>query len=1438
MSSTGAVAGESPPSQSPNPASGGFLSKVTNLFSLSPTAQNSPPTPSNAISGSGFRGRKFGLKPSPRASRNGIIKRESYDTYRGRLRVPTRLQAQRPTSKLIKSARRGKLEGFLGNGEIIPAEEFEQTVNPVTAEIFLDRDVLFETDHLSDDDESMDETLRDSSNLYYIAVNRGELPTYHFWRKNDEEDPMKHLNSTESAKSFAEAVPDAATDVINTTNSGKFAKITNAGKTLPDSGTVGYTWTPGNQKYNPKRSYYPNPQRDIQWGNGGTLAGQAFQTINNGVVEGSRQMGPQPGDDVWERAEAEWERQLRQFGLSAVLEQYKENQPANYKELTNGAMLSPMLKPRRGTDDNTAKLNAVLKTSIPTVAFRLTQQSFGRTASPLKGNEPLVRGEEPKTWDDYVRKDDNLGAQRVYHHVDPLEFLDFYNEKANGNIILRRRKPIPEEYNIRDHQYTPKVAQGNHLDYLDRYTSPKYAYVRTLLQNAAAKYAKRKARPLIGGTSKRPLIYGEYGALFLPDKNYTSFLKVAKRLLASPQYPIDEITKFGVDIRRLGNSDEETEPYEIDTNDDNAKELYQDKIVPNFSRPSFLIRIRRHDADSTRPIDPRIDSSYIKLYNKSIGYFHVYANWSQLEDSEANSQIFVDEAIRFLFPVQTGARKFTLRIPNRPNHEIDVSQPPSTLSPEVQKDFAKLTRLLTKGPLEVEIVENQPDDESDEPGDLPKEVGESRARDSPESVMILKPAGEEKAEFTKPFNQQNFSSTLREQLGINFPTLRTRLPFRVWLSLEDYNNDRNPIILRGDRTQDQVFEQQIEPQIKTENVLVVVQTLPDILVHYGPDRNGRPARLWHMPQTKKRLVEIAGFLFRKNWRNLDKIYVQVARYQREWLSFDSNTSELQFRKDVVDKIDDGEINIYPHDWNREGPFESIQIENRNEQEARNRAIPPALDLNPKESTSHRPNKNQTSNAQQDTQPGLEETLEAENRAAAETANRAKIDGIVTDFQRKNTARTSDESLHRPDGTIGLPVYGPAREPMINSGPDITNGYANVHTAAEVRKLEKENQQLRNLILQRGDDPSSTEVCPFCEEDWTPWDRQRRRNHLERNHVRNDRLEGSQAPRSPKLIRQQCPHQTCPVSFADTETFRTTTDIFDHFRSHINEEQRPQDEQSPQREAANQPSAEVQITGQGPKSKVGRHCPICWTNVTSIGVKVRSLSYPIQNNLFSKYFDSRYALQRKEEHVKKCSLHGVDNFVDFDVEDGKRRKLYVRDNGNDAPWPPAEEPEKAEGKKKDGVKNYKGGNKGRKGPKTDKANPTEREETNTKGSPKALAERPERREGEDGREVTEQAQRREDDKGDKQAKGKNTTKAKTRVTLHVNPPADAPIEEPTKNRKRNREEEDNENEGKKRTKTTRLRLTEPVRPRTRSQTQSPTEASAKAPAKKRGRPRKK
>ncbi len=342
LSSISAVAGSSSPSPGPTSGSGGFMSRVASLFSSSSTAKTSTPSSSRASSGTGGYGRKYGLKPHPKVTRDGIIKRKSYDTYRGRLRVPSGIYARRPTPEIIKGARYGELKGFLGNGEIIPAAEFEETVNPVTAEIFLDQDVLFETDHLSDEEESMDEDLRESSNLYYIAVNPDELPTYHFWRKRGEVDPMEHSKpSGLGRKEFTENTLDSDYEVSQDNSLGGSPKAMDTGK-APQTSRASQDdqmWDGryGNE-YDPTRSYYSNARNNLEWAE----SGQGFRFSSNGMAKTSRQRG-----------------------------------------------------------------------------------------------ESLVRSEDPTGWKQSAVNGKFLQPQRIRHHVDPLEFLDFYNEKANGNIMLR-----------------------------------------------------------------------------------------------------------------------------------------------------------------------------------------------------------------------------------------------------------------------------------------------------------------------------------------------------------------------------------------------------------------------------------------------------------------------------------------------------------------------------------------------------------------------------------------------------------------------------------------------------------------------------------------------------------------------------------------------------------------------------------------------------------------------------------------------------------------------------------------------------------------------------------------------------------------------------------------------------------------------------------------
>ncbi|KAI9713710.1 MAG: hypothetical protein M1812_006548 [Candelaria pacifica] len=1489
MSSTSAVAGKSSPTESPKSANGGLFSKITNLFSLSPTAQAFPPSPSQATSGNGRHNRKFGLKPYPKAAHDEIIKQKSYNTRRGRLHVPNRPHARRPASDLIESARRGELKGFLANGEIIPAGEFQETVNPVTAEILVDPEVCFETDHLSDDDESMDEDLRDSSNLYYIAVNSGELPTYHFWRKHGEEDPMEHSKPTDWGKVSVGTLPDMDAEAPMTEEFGNSFKNFDTGKLIQDPTTLRYDPMPGVQKYNPKRSYYPDPRKEIQWENGDTLAGKAFQTINSGIAEGSRQHGPQPGDEVWERAETEWECRLHQLGLATVLEQYKKTQPTKYRELTSGANSSPLLKPEPGRDDKSVKLNAVLKTSIPTVAFKLTQQTFDRTASPLKGNEPLARGESPRSWEQSAVNEESLPTQRVHHHVDPLEFLDFYNEKANGQIILRRRKPIPEEYIIRDQPYAPRVAQETHLDQLYGHYSPMYAHVRTMLANAAAKVSRGKERPLYGRRDlktgklleKRSLIHSDRGALFLPDQTYTTFLKIVRRSLTTPGVSLDRVTRFIVDIGKTKSPVENIQSYEFDTNDDGAMDIYRSKIVPKLGKPSVLIRVRTHDADSDRPMIPKEDSTRIELRNIDVGLVYLSADWTKLEDDEFNNHQFY-EAIRFLFPKSTGAFRYTLETTWSGSYDINASDPSTTLSQEARKLFLRLVKLRLSESPQIDITEHpSADEESEALGTLAEAPVEPSVQKSPEQAMILKPAREEKAWFARPFDMGNFDSTLRDQLGLKYNRLTNTLPFQVWLSHEDYHSNKKPIILSDKSDRNSTFKEHIQPYVKPGNVLYVVQTLPQITVYYGPNRFGKRPEEWPMPRTKEKLLRIAGVLFDKHWKTLEgRIYLQVARFQGEWLSYDSNTPEDQFRKEVLDKIDHREINMYPHNWvssrarrvlailtvwqNREEPFSSILPEKKKREQgiARNKA--PHSDLAPpRQSASDEPQAKDAPGAERDTPPGYEEMVKEGKRAAMDQAKKAKkanIDKILEKLNRKRASRTTDETVHRPEGDPEPPTHGLAQEETIGPNSDLPTGYANVLTAAEIRALREENQKLQNIILERTDDQPQTETCPFCQVDWKQWNDPKRRLHIEENHLKNDRQEDQEI----------CPYPHCRANVIHLSAeekerhYQTHIPRSDNSRPAVSrpastiQEPRPSENQSTQPELPIQPSGEEdKSVGEGRKSKVARHCLVCWTNVTSFSAK------------------------RKQEHLKECGRDGVEDLVDLNVNEGKRRRKYVKENGKDAPLPPKDTLKENETKEKEKEK------KGRSG-KTGESKPTDKVKPPTKAPAKPPAKippkrkigddgegegqggkakkhkptgdveaptksPPKRKRGDDGNEgegrktkkqkTTEKAKatEKEPSKSKKGEKQKETnepkaTKARTTVNFKMGPHPDATTAEAPKSpritRKRARESSNDDNDDDTQQpprKGPKLKLLPPKPPK---------EAEAKEPPKKRGRPKKK
>ena len=171
-----------------------------------------------------------------------------------------------------------------------------------------------------------------------------------------------------------------------------------------------------------------------------TIAGIPYNSSIQHQSNGYRQLGAQPGDDEWEATEANWEKDLTEEGFEAVMEKYGEKSPDKLEELRYGPR-SMKIRPARGDDEYAAQFNHVLKNTIPTVAFKLTQQQFGRPVSPLNFQEPNVRGQEPKDWarDGVNSNIPNDSREIVYYEDKKLGFLDYYNEKSHGQPMLRSR---------------------------------------------------------------------------------------------------------------------------------------------------------------------------------------------------------------------------------------------------------------------------------------------------------------------------------------------------------------------------------------------------------------------------------------------------------------------------------------------------------------------------------------------------------------------------------------------------------------------------------------------------------------------------------------------------------------------------------------------------------------------------------------------------------------------------------------------------------------------------------------------------------------------------------------------------------------------------------------------------------------------------------------
>lgn len=169
------------------------------------------------------------LKPGKDAA-TGPPPREFFNTPMGERRQPRNKDPRKPSYEMIKDARKGILSGFLRPGKILRATDFVGIVNPKTAIITLHDIYNFETRFLAaiesqpisrpplssivpfkkvaDRGPDDEKTLR---NLFFITLAHDELPSFHFWTKPGDLDPVTAGELVDWGKIFDENPPSPAT---------------------------------------------------------------------------------------------------------------------------------------------------------------------------------------------------------------------------------------------------------------------------------------------------------------------------------------------------------------------------------------------------------------------------------------------------------------------------------------------------------------------------------------------------------------------------------------------------------------------------------------------------------------------------------------------------------------------------------------------------------------------------------------------------------------------------------------------------------------------------------------------------------------------------------------------------------------------------------------------------------------------------------------------------------------------------------------------------------------------------------------------------------------------------------------------------------------------------------------------------------------------------
>ena len=174
--------------------------------------------------------------------------------------------------------------------------------------------------------------------------------------------------------------------------------------------------------------------------------GNLFRNLNHDSdqrnIEKAERSNPLPGDPEWGQIERIWEQGLKERGLDGVMRVIAKDYPERYRELKHGINFSKT-RPAGGEDVHAPQPNPKFNTAIPTIAFKLTEQHFGRSVSPLSHQELLISEQGPEAWSNHGGESNGSRSisEKAQHSNDEPEVLNAFKEKGYGQTNPRSKIP-------------------------------------------------------------------------------------------------------------------------------------------------------------------------------------------------------------------------------------------------------------------------------------------------------------------------------------------------------------------------------------------------------------------------------------------------------------------------------------------------------------------------------------------------------------------------------------------------------------------------------------------------------------------------------------------------------------------------------------------------------------------------------------------------------------------------------------------------------------------------------------------------------------------------------------------------------------------------------------------------------------------------------------